>query len=679
MDLLGQVILVYLEEDNTQRAFFRIRLLLTAYGALSAEEIAAYPDDGYLRIVPDKNEQHTFKERMRAMGGICALNLRDVAPEANKIRTNKNYAPARGETNQFIVYSDAVQPLPKDLLYEVVAENALGMAMTPLVYARSGGNIYGPLDKETGLPVGEQQKLLPDSPQLHAVTLPDGRELLIYWAKPAQAPAPEVKIEAPVAEAPAPAPVAVLNAIETIQALDAPLNEKANRLNAPAKRIQPMESPKRLAGTPLFVTPKPATPPLRVRNSLIETVDQQRYAAKYEAPGAVLAADAHLRDVQNPVEQFKRALQSVWQAPQAQRQVVSAVMEMPGMRPMLAKSMGENTSDFTIAAMHAQLQELEADRLMTLMQLDKAKADMATLREDALAQVNREQKAAQAKLQSETERLTAALKVLEDQVHLLNAESAALQENADLLTGAPCLRRPAGVSAPRKELIMRVQACLKAQGFRCDADDAQALLMGLALNEGQLSLLSDTAADALLAVKALAAALGAAYSSTAQKSAPGGDGLAFAVDAVLPSIPTVYLQNNAPAKAYEYAPFARLYCQASDALPGALPIYPAIAESCLQQELLGAGSELSADAQQVIANLRQKMKELGAPLPLGLCGQWTRFVCCAQNTMQGGVSAALDYGVRSYVLPYAQSKNLSTDVLNSLLAAFPRTLTALHA
>ena len=122
MNFTGKTVLVFLEEDNIQRAYFRVRPLLSEDGAVDKQALAEFPDEGYLRIVPDKNEQHTFKDRMRTLCGLCVLNLKDLPPDVNKIRTNKNYSPARGENNQFIVYSDAVQAMPQDVFYQVVPE-----------------------------------------------------------------------------------------------------------------------------------------------------------------------------------------------------------------------------------------------------------------------------------------------------------------------------------------------------------------------------------------------------------------------------------------------------------------------------------------------------------------------------------------------------------------------------
>ena len=162
MNFQGKAVLVYLEEDNIARAYFRVQPLMTLDGTLEGMT-AEYPDDGFLRIVPDKNEQHTFKERMRALSGLCLVDLRVFPTDSNKIRTNKNYSPSRGENNQFIVYSDAVRSLPDDLVYQVVSEGDVRNAMTPWVFIRNGANIQGPFRKEDMQCAQETRKLPPDS------------------------------------------------------------------------------------------------------------------------------------------------------------------------------------------------------------------------------------------------------------------------------------------------------------------------------------------------------------------------------------------------------------------------------------------------------------------------------------------------------------------------------------
>ena len=98
MDFSGKIVLSFIEEDNVQRAYFRIRPLLTGEGALTKQDIDALPDDGYLRIVPDKNEQHTFKDRMRSLGYLCVLDLKNIHPKRLKSAIIKTTPPPAAKT-----------------------------------------------------------------------------------------------------------------------------------------------------------------------------------------------------------------------------------------------------------------------------------------------------------------------------------------------------------------------------------------------------------------------------------------------------------------------------------------------------------------------------------------------------------------------------------------------------
>ena len=74
-EMNGTVTLAFVEEDNKQRVIFRVFPLCTREGEMMLGNKELFPDDGSLRIVPDKREQSTFKERMREIGGLCAINL----------------------------------------------------------------------------------------------------------------------------------------------------------------------------------------------------------------------------------------------------------------------------------------------------------------------------------------------------------------------------------------------------------------------------------------------------------------------------------------------------------------------------------------------------------------------------------------------------------------------------
>ena len=181
VDLSGQLVLAYLEEDDSKRVLFRVRPLLSAQGAFSPEDLETYDLEGFLRVAPDRQEQHSFKDRMRSLGSLCVIDLRATQTHLGKVRPNKNYAPDRGENNRYIVYSDVVQALPAGLLYEVVGEDRSAFALTRQYYLRSGGRITGPHCREGALACPDSQVLMPDCERLFLVEMPDRTSRMFYW------------------------------------------------------------------------------------------------------------------------------------------------------------------------------------------------------------------------------------------------------------------------------------------------------------------------------------------------------------------------------------------------------------------------------------------------------------------------------------------------------------------
>lgn len=707
MNFQGKAVLVYLEEDNVTRAFFRIQPLLTEGASVAAEAVAAFPDDGFLRIVPDKNEQHTFKERMRSLCGLCLLDLRALPPEANKIRTNKNYAPARGENNQFIVYSDAIRPMPDGLFYQVVAEEVLQSAATPQAYIRKGANIQGPFRRETAQPVGEITQLPPDSNEIYAVNV-NGQELLFYWpraAAPAQAQeAPAPAEAAPIAGAiPAAAPAAApaeptpqeapapRSALEQIQEMNSALADRVSRMReTPAAPLdyRPEQPQKPLVGTRLYQAPQPFAAPRRAHNPLMETVEQQRYAARYEAPGAVLPQNAEMKDVPNPVDAFKRALLRVWQTPETQPQAVDTLLSQPGMRAILAKALSAQGEDPTLAAMHSQLQELEAERLMTLMQLDDAKKNLTAAREEILGEMSQDELQKLESLRHEQQACKAALTALQNAAEPLEAARQEAEETiarAQRSRGALCVRARAGVACAKAELIHRVEAALKTAGFLFAPGDALSLLTICALSEDALEFRADNPADAYLGVTALAAALGApvydAEGASALCPLPGGNSPVFLIN---PGVPTqavtrALLPGGGQEIAGDYArhPFATVrFAVSGEAVPQALPVYPPVDRERVRKALL-SDAPLNEAAVNALLALRKALAACGAPLALITAQRMQRFVAATQNDLPGGVAEALDRAVCAFALPHMLAWQVKPEAVLPLLSAMPRALRAL--
>ena len=59
-EINGTITLAYVEEDNRQRVIFRVIPLCTREGNVFHGGADDFPDEGSLRIVPDKREQSTF-------------------------------------------------------------------------------------------------------------------------------------------------------------------------------------------------------------------------------------------------------------------------------------------------------------------------------------------------------------------------------------------------------------------------------------------------------------------------------------------------------------------------------------------------------------------------------------------------------------------------------------------
>ena len=149
----NKVVFAYLEEDNTQRAFFRAFPLLSEEGEMQTDAAKKWADDGALRIIPDSNEHRSFRDRMLNMGFWCCIDLTAFGEEAKKVRPNKRYQPGGQEHNQYIVYSDAIRATGEGPYFEVLsgkpdqAETLSAGAITDYFFIREGDIFYGPVNK----------------------------------------------------------------------------------------------------------------------------------------------------------------------------------------------------------------------------------------------------------------------------------------------------------------------------------------------------------------------------------------------------------------------------------------------------------------------------------------------------------------------------------------------------
>ena len=148
-EINGTITLAFVEEDNRQRVIFRVIPLCTREGSAFHGGADEFPDEGSLRIVPDKREQSTFKERMREIGGLCVIHLANDGKELMKVRQNRNYAPDQGEKNQMAIYSDVICEFVEEGCMEVIEAGQSGAeALTDKVLVHKDKMLYGPVDKQ---------------------------------------------------------------------------------------------------------------------------------------------------------------------------------------------------------------------------------------------------------------------------------------------------------------------------------------------------------------------------------------------------------------------------------------------------------------------------------------------------------------------------------------------------
>ncbi len=328
MNLQGKITLAYLEEDKPQGGLFRVRPLLNDAAVFTGSLTDIFPDAGYLRVVPDKNEQHTFKNRMREIAPLCVI---DAADTKGKIRKNRNYRPDKQEDNQYVVYSDIVKPYPVDEFYQVVQKSDAEKALTEKIYIRDGANIQGPYFKNCETAREKTEKLPPDTHLLKTVELPEGKSILLYWAH----------TEAEAAEEPAAVP-SDMSAQDQIQSLNEQLTVTSNPLKAEPAPVQPQAPVPVGKGTRLFPADLAIGGKKKVANPLAKAVEAQRKGT----------ADTAGTDLPVPPT-----------PPAQERQE---------------------------AVLRDRLQELEAERLRLIMTLDEARKDLKAFTARQLREADRE-------------------------------------------------------------------------------------------------------------------------------------------------------------------------------------------------------------------------------------------------------------------------------------------------
>ena len=706
-----ELVLVYLEEDNIARAYFRVRPLLTLSGDAQEEAARLWPDHGCLRIVPDRNEQHVFKERMRAIAPYCVMDLTRVQPEANKIRTNKNYHPDRGEYNQFILYSDTVRSLPEHSFFQVLdgkAEDFAQLAeaaITPLFFIREEGALHGPVRKAAPeKPAPAEGSVEP----IYQIACPDGQTRCILCREtPLAEPAAPLREEEPL---PIGKPLEILDSSrgfeETLQDIAQPLSEGANLLRSAPAPVAPAPAPRPapvtgtpLSGTPLYRAPLHTSVP-QPKNKLQEVVSSQWRIARNDPPADPLPVGASMNAVENPVETACQHVRKAWQMPESRAQLVDFLCSLEGMRSHLTPSLCGSGATPLQKVLSSRLQDLEAERLTALVQLDKAKADMEDFRRQtaekltakAREEIDSAEKTASA-LQERIEAMKLQLNTLTQQRDDLLSKVDELTHQAlpeaiaraltDASVTAPVSGIPlrmtsvSGEKAELNELIDRLQSA----GAELDQNACLALLILLA-DAPRIGLAAPSTASASTwvgnAVRALGWQSGYAVQVSPEQVPLAAQRPEDGTPQVLLSAPQVGCAPMAGVTRLLLAP----------EVPGSAayamdpwPVYPLDVAGFIEEKE-AAGTPVSAasllalmDAPAIPEKDYHTVMDpiLAAATPLSGAAEKAlrRFVSAASAVMEGGLPAALDWALVLWVVPAAKGHAEVVQKLLPLLVEYP--------
>ena len=439
----------------------------------------------------------------------------------------------------------------------------------------------------------------------------------------------------------------------------------------------------------------------RPKNKVQEVVTNQWRAVRNDPPAEPLPEGAQLRAVANPVESACEHLRAAWNIPETQQQVIDYILSLPGMNMYLTSA-----RDTTLQqALQSKLNDLEAERLSLLYQLDKAQSNLEAFRKQELANASQKARASVQQLQQQQAECEASLTAVRQQMNgllaqrdALQAEIAKLQQEtvpqalADALARAQLVTPPSGcplylngrsgVPAEPAALIDNAVRTASKAGMTVSSNAAVAMLALLAACT-HVAVVTPAIAPAATMISNVMAAFGW-ESGLATQTSPAQQPIA--APAVCDSTPLVLVSSAAlltPVKdvfrivlsedpaavfgsaAYKMSPYPVVRLDR-------LPFIPALAQGQVQPQSIDALRRLAG---QDAGNAQQALAPILALIP-PVSGesmvQLQRFVNVAAPLMDGGLPAACDWAIRLWLLPRAALlRRDALDQLRPLLAEYP--------
>ena len=458
MILPGKLTLGYLQEDNPQKFYFRVSPLLVKdeTGCRPVENARQdYLEDGFIRIVPDKNEISHFKTRMRAMGRYCLLDLRRHTGENDKIRPNKNHTGENGDRNAFIVYSDVITAVPPLFMAEAVEPDQDGLFPrpgTPFVAALLEGVVKGlyAWEERDGAAclvgdnlteadlTGAAEKLVPLALEETGVKVL--LDLAGYGVKAGEEPPRAAECAPETAPQPAEHPREHERENVPEPRPERPAVQAAVPPKEPEKEEHEPEEKPWLQHT-TFVFPRVISAKLPPRRQSMQMqsgfnprrstgikdiIDDMWRQSRLDQLGHPVPPEASGTPVVSPVDKAIQAVREAWCLPEARASLVSGLLKLEELDAALgANGQADPAGVRAQRDRERQLSRFEADRLKILCEIDELKKMRADKRAELIDELKRAHADEMAQIEKKNKALLEAKRKYEREAEIARAAAEA--------------------------------------------------------------------------------------------------------------------------------------------------------------------------------------------------------------------------------------------------------------
>lgn len=733
--LPGKYCIGILEEDNPLKSYFRLKPLLVEnegkYEFFDGTQL--YPEEGCIRIVPDKNESSHFKARMRRMGRYCVLDLREHEGENDKIRPNKNYHGDETEKNAHIVYSDVVREPAPDMIFEIAAfdaESGIWEGAAPgTVRIVAGDSLetwrYTPAEEGEAAHIEKDGESLAEE-EIQRFEIPGFPGETLHLAIRLPAYMTSVLAPPPVRPQPAPAAPAVLPPQAEAPAAQpepqqAPVKVEKPWISHGHMPPQPKGAEGRMSPAQLSLAAQTGLNPRRNR-SLQEIIEEKWRHSRVDQLGHPVPAQAMGTPVRNPVEHAMEVLRSAWNIPGVHDELLDALAQIPE----FSAGVRVHVEESQLQKLRHELEDMEAERLKGLAALDKLRRDKLALRESFKQEIRQEEatafreavertKAAQAdcrKYEEKAEEARLGAEMARDAFAALNdgrfeekLKDFALTSRAAELLSRPVPEVEAPVNAlaspDRGEWMRRLQAACACEGLEIDEIQAANLLVCAALGDS-LIFSGAASSDKLPLARALARALGS------WQELVGGRGTADCTAEIAlidrancvpdadvrrgicgKKVLSVIADNGSgfpvSPEALERAFLIRVQPPASDApwkpVCRAEADFAPVSPVALEKAFLCDAAELPTILEKRMQQLRSVLSLHKVRLSRGTLDQMWRYCAAMLEVRKAGPAELLDLAFAQKALPciLAEAPVECLKELKTMLADMPRSLALLEA